>query len=182
MIKDMNFFSPYQGQKKEQKNKNIYVYSLVGFLSVFIVGSLAWNSTNIILLNSKIKDYNEKLEKEDVKADITRWDEISKKDDILNRYDKELSKIVDGLKTREVVTTELLDKLSSTLPTEVTFNSINITNTEISIQAVSTSRIAIGEIEHNLKKIDSIQDVYIGGISGDENYTFDIKCVLKDVE
>ena len=182
MIRDMNFFAAYQGQKKEQKNKNIYVYSLVGFLSVFIVGTLAWNSTNIFLLNNKIKDYNEKLEKEDIKVKIEKWDEISKKDDILNRYDKELSNIVDGLKTREVVTTGLLDKLSSTLPTEVTFNSISITNTDISIQAGSTSRVAIGEIEHNLKKLNNIQDVYIGGISGDENYTFDIKCVLKDVE
>lgn len=182
MIRDMNFFAAYQGQKKEQKNKNIYVYSLVGFLSVFIVGTLAWNSTNIFLLDNKIKDYNEKLEKEDIKVKIEKWDEISKKDDILKRYDKELSNIVDGLKTREVVTTGLLDKLSSTLPTEVTFNSISITNTDISIQAVSTSRVAIGEIEHNLKKLNNIQDVYIGGISGDENYTFDIKCVLKDVE
>lgn len=182
MIRDMNFFAAYQGQKKEQKNKNIYVYSLVGFLSVFIVGTLAWNSTNIFLLDNKIKDYNEKLEKEDIKVKIEKWDEISKKDDILNRYNKELSNIVDGLKTREFVTTGLLDKLSSTLPTEVTFNSISITNTDISIQAVSTSRVAIGEIEHNLKKLNNIQDVYIGGISGDENYTFDIKCVLKDVE
>ncbi|MFU7515741.1 PilN domain-containing protein [Clostridium sp. HCS.1] len=182
MIRDMNFFAAYQGQKKEQKNKNIYVYSLVGFLSVFIVGTLAWNSTNIFLLDNKIKDYNEKLEKEDIKVKIEKWDEISKKDDILKRYDKELSNIVDGLKTREVVTTGLLDKLSSTLPTEVTFNSISITNTDISIQAVSTSRVAIGEIEHNLKKLNNIQDVYICGISGDENYTFDIKCVLKDVE
>ena len=31
MIEDMNFFAPYQGQKKEQKNKNIYVYSLQVF-------------------------------------------------------------------------------------------------------------------------------------------------------
>ncbi|GAA0108798.1 PilN domain-containing protein [Clostridium tertium] len=182
MIRDMNFFSPYQGQKKEQKNKNIYVYSLAGFLSVVIVGSLAWNSTNIILLNRKIKNYNEKLEQEDIKEKIAKWDDISRKDYILDRYNNELSKIVGSLKTREIVTTELLDKLSSTLPTEVTFNSINITNTEISIQAVSTSRVAIGEIEHNLKKLDNIQDVYIGGISGDEIYTFDIKCVLKDVE
>lgn len=182
MIKDMNFFEPYQGQKKEQKNKNIYVYSLAGFLSVVIVGSLAWNSVNIILLNSKIKNYNEKLEQEDIKEKISKWDDISRKSEILTRYDNELSKIVGSLKTREVVTTELLDKLSATLPTEVTFNSINITNTEISIQAVSTSRVAIGEIEHNLKKLDNIQDVYIGGISGNENYTFDIKCVLKDVE
>jgi type IV pilus assembly protein PilN len=182
MVKDMNFFTPYQGQKKEQKNKNIYVYSLTGFLAVVILGTLAWNSTSLFLLNRKIKSYNEKLEQEDIKEKITKWDDISRKSDILKRYDIELSKIVGALKTREVVTTNLLDKLSSSLPTEVTFNSINITNTEISIQAVSTSRVAIGEIEHNLKKLNNIQDVYIGGISGDGQYTFDIKCVLKDVE
>ncbi|MDV4149365.1 PilN domain-containing protein [Clostridium sp. AL.422] len=182
MIKDMNFFAPYQGQKKEQKNKNIYVYSLVGFLSVVVVGSLAWNSVNIILVNNKIKTYNEKLEEKVIKEKLAKWDDISKKNSILTRYDNELSNIVDSLNTREVVTTEILDKLSSTLPTEVTFNSISITNTEISIQAVSTSRVAIGEIEHNLKNLNNVQDVYIGGISGDENYTFDIKCVLKDVE
>ena len=52
MRNDMNFFAPYEGRKKEQKNKNVYVYSLAGFLSVFIVGTLVWNSTNIILLNN----------------------------------------------------------------------------------------------------------------------------------
>ena len=182
MVRDMNFFSPYQGKRKEQKNKNIYVYSLAGFLSVAIVGTLAWNTTNILLLNSKIKKLNEELEQNHIKEKIAKWEDISKKSDILTRYDSEITKIIGALDTREVVTTNLLDKLSSTLPTEVTFNSINITNTEITIQAISTSRVAIGEIEHNLKKLNIMQDVYIGGISGDENYTFDIKCVLKDVE
>lgn len=182
MVRDMNFFSPYQGKRKEQKNKNIYVYSLAGFLSVAIVGTLAWNTTNILLLNSKIKKYNKELEQEDVVEKIAKWDDMSRKSNVLTKYDAEISKIIGALDTREVVTTNLLDKLSSTLPTEVTFNSINITNTEITIQAISTSRVAIGEIEHNLKKLNIMQDVYIGGISGDENYTFDIKCVLKDVE
>ena len=182
MVRDMNFFAPYQGKRKEEKNKNIYVYSLAGFLSVAIVGTLAWNTTNILLLNSKIKKLNEELEQDHIKEKIVKWEDISKKSDILTRYDSEITKIIGALDTREVVTTNLLDKLSSTLPTEVTFNSINITNTEITIQAISTSRVAIGEIEHNLKKLNIMQDVYIGGISGDENYTFDIKCVLKDVE
>lgn len=182
MVRDMNFFSPYQGKRKEQKNKNIYVYSLAGFLSVAIVGTLAWNTTNILLLNSKIKKLNEELEQDHIKEKIVKWEDISKKSDVLIKYDDEITKIIDALNSREIVTTNLLDKLSSTLPTEVTFNSINISNTEITIQAVSTSRVAIGEVEHNLKKLDIMQDVYIGAISGDENYTFDIKCVLKDVE
>ena len=36
MRNDMNFFAPYEGRKKEQKNKNVYVdsnYSLDKYLS-----------------------------------------------------------------------------------------------------------------------------------------------------
>ncbi|WP_066890164.1 PilN domain-containing protein [Clostridium nigeriense] len=181
MMTDMNFFAPYQGQKKEEKNKSIYVYSLVGFLSVAVIGSFVWNTTNIILLNNKIKEYNSKLESAEVKEKLAIWEDISRKSNILAKYDNGLNEIIGGLKTREVVTTELLNKLSSSLPSEVTFNSININNKEIDIQAVSTSRVAIGEIEHNLKNLNNIQDIYIGGITGTEIFTFDIKCSLKDV-
>ena len=181
MITDMNFFAPYQGQKKEEKNKNIYVYSMVGFLSVAIVGTFAWNTTNILLLNNKIKNYNTKLEEKDVQEKLARWEEISKSGDILTKYDNGLNDIIGALESREVVTTDLLNKLSSSLPSQVTFNSINIDNKEINIQAVSTSRVAIGEVEHNLKVLNNVQDVYIGGISGEEIFTFDIKCLLKDV-
>ena len=179
---DLNFFAPYQGQKKEQHNKNIYVYSVAAFLSVAIVGSFAWNTGRIILLNNKIKDYNTKLEEQVVKEKLAIWEDISRKTDILSRYNEGLVDINNALDTRAVVSTELLNMLSSCLPSQVTFNSISIDNKQISIQAVSSSRPAIGELENNLRKLENIQDVYIGGISGTENYTFDIKCVLKDVK
>lgn len=181
MMTDMNFFVPYQGQKKEEKNKNIYVYSIAGFLSVAIVGTFAWNTTNLLILNSKIKSYNSKLEKTEVKEKLEKWNEISKKNDILTKYNTGLNEIIGALETRQVVTTGVLNKLSSCLPSEVAFNNINIDNKEINIKAVSTNRVAIGEVEHNLKMLNNIQDVYIGGISGDEEFTFDIKCSLKDV-
>ena len=182
MMRDMNFFAPYQGQKKEEQNKNIYVYSLIGFLTVAIVGTFTWNSVNIFLLNKKIKDYNTKLESPEIKEKLNLWNELTRSNEVLNKYNNGLDEIIVGLKTREVVTTDLLNKISSCLPSEVTFNSINITNTEITVQAVSTNRVAIAEVEHNLRELDNIQDVYISGISGNEIYTFDIKCSLKDVE
>lgn len=179
---DMNFFAPYQGQKKEEKNQNIYIYSIISFLVVIILGTLIWNTTNIILLNKKIEKYTEELNSPEIVEKIAKWEDIYNKTNILDEYNKGLNSIISSLKTREVVKVELLNKLSSSLPSEVTFNSINVTNTEISIQAVSTSREAIGEVQHNLKNIDNIGDVYISGISGDKTYNFDIKCSLKDVE
>ena len=179
---DMNFFAPYQGQKKEEKNQNIYIYSIISFLVVIILGTLIWNTTNIILLNKKIEKYTEELNSPEIVEKIAKWEDIYNKTNILDEYNKGLNSIISSLKTREVVKVELLNKLSSSLPSEVTFNSINVTNTEVSIQAVSTSREAIGEVQHNLKNIDNIGDVYISGISGDKTYNFDIKCSLKDVE
>ncbi|MBU3137902.1 PilN domain-containing protein [Clostridium gasigenes] len=182
MRRDINFFSQYQGKKKEKKNQDIYIYSLLGFLGVLIIGTLLWNSTSLLLTNKKIKEYQAKLEEPEIQEKITESDEVNSKLSILKNYDKELVTISKSLYSREIVTTNILDKLSSTLPSEVTFNSVNITNTDITIQAESTKRTAIGEIEYNLKQLDNVQDVYIGGISGEEKYTFDIKCVLKDVE
>lgn len=179
---DMNFFAPYQGQKKEEKNQNIYIYSIISFLVIVILGSLIWNTTNIILLNKKIDKYTEELNAPEIMEKIAKWEDIYNKTNILNEYNEGLNSIISSLKTREVVKVELLNKLSSSLPSEVTFNSINITNNEISIQAVSTNREAIGEVQHNLKNIDNIGDIYISGISGDKTYNFDIKCSLKDVE
>lgn len=182
MRRDINFFTPYQGKKKDKENQSRYIYSLLGFLGVLVVGTLVWNTTNLYLINKSIDEYKIELEAPEMQGKIKESDEVNGKINILNSYDKELLAIAKSVDSREVVTTNLLDMISSTLPSEVTFNSINITNTEITIQAESINRTSIGEIERNLKQLNNVQDVYIGGIAGDEKYTFDIKCVLKDGE
>lgn len=182
MRMDINFFSPYQGQKKEELNKNIYMYSLVGFLVVLIVGTLLWNNVNLVIVKKQIANYEAKLNEPNIQDKIKESEEINKKLDILNKYNSSLINISSGVNSRDVVTTNILNMVSATLPTEVSFNSVNITNTDITIQAVSTNRIAIAEIQYNLKALPNVEEVYIGAISGDDKYTFDIKCTLKDVE
>lgn len=182
MRMDINFFTPYQGQKKEAKNKIIYVYSSVGFLTVAILGTLVWNTVSLAMLKGQIKDYEAKLSAPEIQEKLAEAREVANKTDILNKYDVGLTEIITAVESREVVSTKILNSISSTLPTEVSFNSINLTNTEVSIQAVSSNRTAIAELQYNLKQLDNVQDVYIGAISGEELYTFDIKCVLKDVE
>jgi len=182
MNRDMNFFSQSQGIKKEAKDKRIYIYSLAGFVAVVIIGTLAWNSINLYLTGKEIDDYNNKLQATDVQQKLTEFKDTTNKTSILNKYEQDLQIIAKAVDSKDVVTTKLLNELSSTLPTEVSFNSISISNKEITMQAKSSNRTSIGEIEHNLKKLAFIQDVYIGGISGDTEYTFDLKCTLKDVE
>lgn len=182
MRMDVNFFTPYQGQKKEEKNKIIYVYSSVGFLTVAILGTLVFNSVSLAVLKGQIKSYESKINAPEIQEKIKEANEVAMKKDILVKYDNGLTEVITAVESREVVSTKILNSISSTLPSEVSFNSINLTNTEVAIQAVSSTRSAIAELQYNLKQLDNVQDVYIGAISGDESYTFDIKCVLKDVE
>ena len=176
MRRDINFFSPYQGKKKEQKNQNIYKYSLSGFVAAFIVGTLAWNSINLYKVNTA------KLEDPSIVEKLLEAEQTEAKLNLLSSYEKQLNTIYKGVESRDVVSNEILNMISSTLPTEVSFNSLNLTNTEITMQATSTNRTAIAEVQYNLKQLKNIQEVYIGAISGDEKYTFDIRCTLKDGE
>ena len=178
---DMNFFAPYVGEKKEKQNKNLYIYSVGAILALFILGSLVLNTTSIIILNNKIKYYNNELSKSEVIEKIAKYDDLNNKQNILNSYNKSITNIVYSLKTREIVTNNLLDKLSSSIPSDITFNNVTISNSEVSIQAVSTTREAIAEVQHNLRELDNIEDVYISGISGEDVFNFNIKCLLREV-
>ncbi|PRR81454.1 PilN domain-containing protein [Clostridium vincentii] len=182
MKRDMNFFSTSQGIKKEAKDKKIYIYSLVVFLAIVIIGTLAWNSINLHLTGKEIDDYTAKLEATDIQQKLTEFKEATIKTNALNKYESDLKIIAEAVDSKDVVNTKLLNEISSTLPTEVSFDTISITNSVITMQAKASNRTSIGEIEHNLKELAFIQDVYIGGIAGDTEYTFDLKCTLKDVD
>lgn len=182
MKKDMNFFSPFQGMKKDAKDKKIYIYSLVGLIAVVIIGSLAWNSINLHLTGKEIDDYTARLEATEMQEKLAEFKDTTAKTDSLNKYEGELKIIAEAVDSKDVVTTKLLNEISSTLPTEVSFDSISISNKIITMQAKSSNRTAIGEIGHNLKKLNFVEDVYVGGIAGDTEYTFDLKCTLKDVD
>ena len=68
--RDINFFSTYVGQKKEKKNQNIYIYTLTTFLTVLILGTLAWNTVNLFIVNDQIKVIDAKLNDPTIQSQI----------------------------------------------------------------------------------------------------------------
>lgn len=76
--------------------------------------------------------------------------------------------------------------ISSTVPSEVSFKNLDISDNTITIKGVSTSRSAVAELKHNLSSLPKMQDVYVNSIDNlgavEGEYSFDIKCMLKDVE
>ena len=45
-MKDLNFFAPYQGKKKEKTNTNMYIYGAAGLVGFAILSTLIFNFSN----------------------------------------------------------------------------------------------------------------------------------------
>ena len=173
MRRDINFFSTYQNERYKQKNQNIYSYVLVGVVGLFVIGTFTFNH--------QIDELESKLLDPAIQEQIKESDLAFKLSEVLGQYDNGLTSLLTSIESRDLITTQKLDLISSTIPSEVQFGSLSITNTNITISATSTSRTAIAEVQHNLKQLDFIADVYIGSIGGTDTYSFSLNCTLKDV-
>lgn len=179
--RDINFFNVYEGQKREEKNNSIYVKSIVGVLTLIIVGTLSMNTVSTLILKEDIKTIEEKLNDPAIVSQVNESEVVNSKLSILEKYNSGLVSISSAVKSRDLINNTILDKISSVLPSDVTFKNISIVSGNVSISASSKTRTAIAEVQHNLKALDIIGDVVIGGISGDGTtgeHTFDLRCVL----
>lgn len=185
-MKDLNFFAPYQGKKKEKTNTNMYIYGAAGLVGFAILSTLIFNSAKLFLLNRSIKDYTLKLEDKEIQTELREAELLNNQIQVLNQYDTELSHVAKSVKERDNVSDTLLNEISSTVPSEVSFKNMDVINNTINIQGVATNRTSVAELKHNLSGLTKMQDVYVnsikdsGAVKGE--YSFDIKCVLKDVD
>ena len=181
MRRDINFFSTYQNERYKQKNQNIYSYVLVGVVGLFVIGTFTYNQVQISNINHQIDELESKLLDPAIQEQIKESDLAFKLSEVLGQYDNGLTSLLTSIESRDLITTQKLDLISSTIPSEAQYGSLSITNTNITISATSTSRTAIAEVQHNLKQLDFIADVYIGSIGGTDTYSFSLNCTLKDV-
>lgn len=182
MKKDLNFFRPYQGIEKEKNSDKKLIQIIVGATALVITATLIYNSVNLYIVGNKIDSYNAKLNDSDFLTNLEAANTVIAKTNVLNEYDKSLSNIISAIESRDVVKTDILNSISSTMPSEVKVTSIIIKKEEIVMKVESTKISAIGELEHNLKELDYISSVSVGNIAGITVYTADLSCQLKDVE
>ena len=182
-MRDINFFKPY----KSKGGKTRYFYkSLLIILAVAILGSFSINTVRMILLKKEVESYQSKLDDKNTKKQLTLVEENNRESKAVTNYNNDLKIVLSSMETRDVVNNTILDQISSTLPSVVNFKTMNINNEAVSIQGVTTQRTTIGELEHNLKSLDIIDNVHVESISqsGDESlegeFTFNLKCYLKE--
>lgn len=186
-MKEINFFKPYLGKKKEKRNLKIYVYGASIVVGILIIGSFIFNITRMFLLDRSIADYKSKLAATDIKEKLQDAENVNKEISLFKQYDTSLSNIAVSVEKRDNVSDTLLKDISSTLPSEVSLKSLDIAENNVAVKGVSSDRTSIAELEHNLGELSIMKDVYVNSIDTQSSaeggeYSFDIKCVLKDVE
>lgn len=179
MRRDIDFFSTYQSKNEQKRSQNRYGYLLGGITLLIIVGTFITQFIQSTQLTSKINELNKELNSPVIQEQIVESDRVYEILEVLNQYDQELSVLVKNITSRDLITTQLLNQISSTIPSDVTFSSLSINDTTIMMQASSQSRTAIAEVQHNLKQLPFIADVYIGSISAEAPYSFSLSCTVN---
>jgi type IV pilus assembly protein PilN len=184
-MKDLNFFKPYLGKKQQRKNSNRYIYGVMVIVVISIIVTFAINTTQIVLLDRSISSYNEKLSASEIQTQLKEAENINSKISVLKKYETALTDVAISVKKRDNVSDTLLNEISGTLPSEVSFKTLNVTENTVTMQGTSTNRTAVAELKHNLSELPIMKDVYVNSIDTQSavegEYSFDINCVLKDV-
>ena len=180
-MREVNFFREYHGKEKDQNNTLVYL--LLASIIIFIGYTYISSEIQIKQIKNNKTTLEQKINDPEMESQIELSDEVNQKLDILSQVEESLSQINQAVESRDIVTVNLLNQLSSTLPSEVSFKNLVISDGSIVMSAVSTSRTAIAEVQHNLKELPQIDSVYIGAISEmgglEGQYSFDLRCVLK---
>lgn len=185
-MRDINFFSIYQINKKEIKNDKQYIFIFAIIVGGLIGLNLIVSGIKIITLNSQIKKYTKKYNSSEVQIPLKEAETVNGKLDILTTYEKSLSKIVKSIKESDLIREDLLVDISSSIPGDISFTGLTTKNYELSLSGISKSRTAIAELEHNLRELSQFKYVHVNSINSSDtsgsSYSFEITAVLKEVD
>lgn len=205
-INDFNFFSPYIVKKKNVQDRYVASATIIVVLLFIFVGSFVWNFIKINKMEKEISEMKKVMNSSATQAKIKQADTLSKKHDVLIKYYNQVSSISNEINKKQVVSSDLMGKVSSELPQSVSLKIMSIDSEGVEMQGTAGSRVNIGELQYNLKQLDVIKDVQVININegidnsqdGTNNniknntnnnttetnngFTFTLKCTLKDVD
>lgn len=184
-MKDLNFFEPYQKNKKKDINTNKYVYSVAALVGVIIIASFGINTIKLLILEKQTQNINKKLNTPEIQAELKEADNINSQIDVLNKYNNSLTNISKSVSERNNVSDEILNDLNNNAPNSIAFKNIDVDNNVIKIRGTASDWVSVAQYVHNLGELPRMQDVTVNSIDQSGavvgQYSFDMKCVLKEV-
>lgn len=185
-MRDFNFFSSFIETKKASTAKYSFVALIIIFI-IFIVGGFSYiNHSKAKVLEKEIKDLKTYLEANEVVEEIKEIEEKKRKLVVMKEYFSVLEEINRSIDNAYVINSELIEKIASKFPSELFVNSMLISQDNLQMQGISNNRIAIAELQHNLKQLEVFSRVNVSTISKESeessNFVFTMTCMFEGVE
>jgi type IV pilus assembly protein PilM len=183
---DMNLLSDII-KTKQARLKNVAAGTLVlGVIALFLVFYFLDYSLKVYSLNNDIDYYDSIINNPTYQAKYKEVQELESKIGVLRDYKNIMGALNTQLSKSDVIQTDLLIALSSTVPVDTNISAMTINGSSIGIQGTSMVRESIAQITKNLKDLDIIDTVYVpsivrGETEGVENYNFTVNIITKDV-
>ncbi|MGL4372753.1 MAG: hypothetical protein ACRCS6_03155, partial [Turicibacter sp.] len=94
-MRDINFFSEYQGKEKEQNNTLVYV--LIGAIILFVAYTYVMNAFKINSIENEITALETKLTSPELVEQVKLSEEVNKKLEILYTVDQGLTEVINAV-------------------------------------------------------------------------------------
>jgi len=183
---DFNFFSPYISVRKTSKNRSIVIVLGSIILAAFIFGFYGWTVLKTKSIQKDISSMETYLASKDTIKKLSEVRNMKEKLAIMNKYFDIAMEINTKIERFDIINTLLLKDISSSIPKDISFQTMSITSESIYIRGKSDNRQSIAELEYNLKEISRFSSVHITSISQStediDGFTFDIECTIKEVK
>lgn len=185
-MKGYNFFEYFEEEKGGLESKTTYVAIGSACVIAIMITLFIVNYFRINLLKKDIASLEDTVNSKEYSITYREKEQGEKKLEILKDYYKLVSFAESSVDKKDYINTDLIDDISNTVPKSVSFQNITVSDKTVTIQGTSETRVAIGELEHNLKELGIFEEVHVPEISensNDENnysFNFNISFKLKE--
>ena len=185
-MNDFNFFDPYTGSRKDFKKEYFYAVGISIGLILLIIFTYAFNYFSISKLNSEIVDIQQNLNSKENIVKLEEAKNEEKKLAIMNQYYGIVSNISDGINSKDIIGSKVIDKINSCVPEGVNFKVMTLDASGVQLESEGKDRETVAVFERTLRNLDIVKEVHIASINSpsteNNNFTFNVNCILKDVD
>jgi type IV pilus assembly protein PilM len=183
---DMNLLSDLIKYKKKRL-QNVFTGSvLMGAIALALIFYYIGYFVQVTALNNQIKYYDGIINNEIYQQKYRDVSELENKINILQQYKDNLTVMKNQLTREDLVHSDLLHDISSTIPVDIDVDNLAISGNTIQLQGSSMLRESIAQLEKNLKALEFVDTLHIPSITAQtsevSNYSFTISLSLKEVE
>lgn len=148
---DLNFFSA--PLKTTRRSPAILIGILMIVFAVGAVGAFyVWQQVRARAIREDIRSMETYLGSEPVKSQLAELEVVKQQTQLLQNYQTTFDVIRGYVRNSRLVSTELMARLASTLPKNVSFASMTVMNMEVQIEAHAPANLPVAELLFNLKQ------------------------------